>query len=524
MGSLGRREVKTVADYLRAPVTRAIVGLISVVYISQLVFGNFASGLPEVRHLLSLSIPDLARGQWWRVVTANLTNGQTAINFGPPGFGHFSSNAAELLALGPPVERGLGRGRFLLVAVVSGIVAYGWVVLPNPAGIYQDGTSAVVYGIGGALVVLVIRRPPIGVFSWMLLAVAGAGGIVGVVAGPDVTTELHSGGFVAGALVALACLVPTRRYLGWVAGGALVVGVAVLLAVRVPALEETSPQLVATIPVHGLPAALGVSPEGLVVQTERPSAVGVPGSWSQPDGPRRSGAVLRVGDSVWATNIATGTVYRYGPGGALQETLHLGRGAWTLSFDGQNLWIAGKNYVWRVMADSGRVTAVVHTGVTVDDAVVDQGSLWLLDQHDRQLVAVGLHDLIRRWIPIPISGLPDVLATGPGGRLWVATTPAEVACIDPGTGREFFHLDLPGAFVTDLASGAGNRIWVADFRDQLFALDAATGSIEERVRLGLSQPTALAIQGGTLWDAAYWQSRVLEVRLPSARGRGEPAR
>jgi len=65
--------------------------------------------------------------------------------------------------------------------------------------------------------------------------------------------------------------------------------------------------------------------------------------------------------------------------------------------------------------------------------------------------------------------------------------------------------------VTALAFGPHARLWLADFREQLFEVDTSTGRIVERIRLGLSLPTGLTVEGRTVWAIAYWQGRLLKV-------------
>jgi DNA-binding beta-propeller fold protein YncE len=102
-----------------------------------------------------------------------------------------------------------------------------------------------------------------------------------------------------------------------------------------------------------------------------------------------------------------------------------------------------------------------------------------------------------------------VFATVAEGRLWVAYNVSydetAVAVIDPSTGRAMTTVRF-GGFVLDplgkqgdLAIGSG-AVWVAlEGEDHVKRLDAATGKLLDRYPL--DEPTALAVDGQTLWVA-----------------------
>jgi streptogramin lyase len=104
-----------------------------------------------------------------------------------------------------------------------------------------------------------------------------------------------------------------------------------------------------------------------------------------------------------------------------------------------------------------------------------------------------------------------VFATVAEGRLWVVHgTPGAretaVSAIDPSTGQTVTTFGLGGDITQewltspgDLAVGSG-AVWVAlQTEDQIKRFDAATGKLLDRIRL--PAPTALAVNGQTLWVA-----------------------
>ena len=123
---------------------------------------------------------------------------------------HVGINMVSLLAFGPGVERPLGRVRFVLLYLISGIAgALVEAAFVEPGtGALIVGASASVSGVLGAILVLygVGRRGPrpIGMLPTALVVIAlmAVTGIVGVGSqGAPVAWIAHIGGFLAGMAV-----------------------------------------------------------------------------------------------------------------------------------------------------------------------------------------------------------------------------------------------------------------------------------------------------------------------------------
>ena len=162
-----------------------------------------------------------AAGEWWRLLTGGF------LHFGPI---HLLFNMMALWVIGRDVEPALGRGRFLAVYLVSLLGASTAVMLLTTPGANVAGASGAVFGLMGALVVLLRRlRIPLG----------QVGGLVAINLAitfllPGISVAGHLGGLVTGA-VATAALVyaPAQRrtpvQVGALAGLALLLLVAVVL-------------------------------------------------------------------------------------------------------------------------------------------------------------------------------------------------------------------------------------------------------------------------------------------------------
>jgi membrane associated rhomboid family serine protease len=213
-------------------VTRILIGINVAVYLAEIVQGaglNATSGsIYEKGVLVSSGIDSqghlvgVAHGEYWRLITAAF------LHYGPL---HLGLNMLALYWFGTPVERYLGRLRYLLVYLVSGLAgsAGALVVTPHSATV---GASGAIFGIMGAALILerqgsyVLGGNAIGlivinlVFSFTLAGISIGG---------------HIGGLIGGALCMLALSRFGRGHaaygrLGLVGiGGVVTVGVASVL-------------------------------------------------------------------------------------------------------------------------------------------------------------------------------------------------------------------------------------------------------------------------------------------------------
>jgi membrane associated rhomboid family serine protease len=191
-------------------------------------------GSPPLDNWLSPVFAELAQrpflvqlGEWWRLITAAF------LHIGPV---HLVMNMLALLLFGSELERQLGRARFLgvyLVAVLGGSTAIQLFGYPDG---YVAGASTAIYGLLGALGVLMLaqRQDIRGLLT--LLAIN-----VFISFLPGVSLLGHLGGLVAGALAAAVLLAIRRRE-------ALQVPALILLGVVFVVLSLTVPTLaIATI-------------------------------------------------------------------------------------------------------------------------------------------------------------------------------------------------------------------------------------------------------------------------------------
>lgn len=164
----------------------------------------------------------VAGGQWWRLVTSGF------LHIGPL---HLAFNMVALWVIGRDVERVLGPLRFGAVytaALLGGSTAV--MLLGAPTGAVA-GASGAVFGLMGALVVL-LRRMRLS--PGPALAVIGVNVVLSVVL-PGVSILAHLGGLAVGALVAAGFVhgpARSRPAAGFVLAGVVVVALLVLVGLR----------------------------------------------------------------------------------------------------------------------------------------------------------------------------------------------------------------------------------------------------------------------------------------------------
>lgn len=131
----------------RAPVTAAILVLISIVFIIEWVTGALWNDGALVQ--MGAIVPGmLQRGEYWRIFAAMFLHGSVL---------HFAANAWALYQLGALYEVMFGRGRFALIYFVTGACAS---VASSLAVQYASvGASGAVMGILGAFIFSIRRSP-----------------------------------------------------------------------------------------------------------------------------------------------------------------------------------------------------------------------------------------------------------------------------------------------------------------------------------------------------------------------------
>lgn len=198
-------------------VTYAIIAICVIVWLLQIIPGS------PVGNALIMYGPYIY-SEPWRMITSIFAHSQA----GPI---HLLLNMFSLFIFGRVLEVAIGRVRFLVLYLVSGLGGSVAVLLLAPMTPVL-GASGAIFGIMGAFFVIQRR---IGANTTPLLVILVINLVYGFLPGTNIAWQAHVGGLVAGAAVALVYLRTRRgdqKVLQAVLVGAIVVVLIALSLVR----------------------------------------------------------------------------------------------------------------------------------------------------------------------------------------------------------------------------------------------------------------------------------------------------
>jgi len=167
----------------------------------------------------------VADGGYWELLTSVFTHQQ---------FLHVALNMFSLWMIGPLVEAGLGRVRYLITYLLCGLAGSALVYWAASAYTPTLGASGAIFGLLGALIVLFLRR---GLQIQQLVIVAVLNFAL-TFSNSAISWQAHVGGFVAGlAIGGVLAYTPgvRRRGLQWT--GLALIGVLIVVAVMLRTLQ-----------------------------------------------------------------------------------------------------------------------------------------------------------------------------------------------------------------------------------------------------------------------------------------------
>jgi membrane associated rhomboid family serine protease len=184
-----------------AYVTKALIAVNVAVFLLELATGGSLNGrgstiyekgvLVSTAYDSSGHLVGVAHGEWWRLVTAAFLH---------YGIFHLAVNMYSLWFVGQTLEHALGRGRYLLLYLVSGIAGSAGALLLSPNGL-TAGASGAIFGILGAA--LIMERRGSMVFGGQALTLIVINLVITFLI-PGISIGGHLGGLVGGALCMLA--------------------------------------------------------------------------------------------------------------------------------------------------------------------------------------------------------------------------------------------------------------------------------------------------------------------------------
>lgn len=188
----------------KMPATFALIGINVIVFLIELAGGGAGqfSGSGSVIQDAGLRGPDIASGDWWRVITGGFLHA---------GFLHLLFNMYVLYVAGSILEPGIGTPRFLAIYFVSLVAGSLGALIVDPNSL-TVGASGAIFGLMAAVIIVARGRgveqlaQQFGVFIILNLALTFAI--------PGISVGGHIGGLVGGALAALLVIFVERRMSG----------------------------------------------------------------------------------------------------------------------------------------------------------------------------------------------------------------------------------------------------------------------------------------------------------------------
>jgi membrane associated rhomboid family serine protease len=194
-GGIARAQ-RTRVGASRALVTKTLIAVNVGVYLVTAVQGagiNSPGGSLYLKWVLFG--PWVAQGDWWRLITAMFLHGFLF---------HLALNMLALWWIGSPVEEYLGRVRFLLLYLVSGLAGSAGALLGSPATPVV-GASGAIFGILGAMLILEWQATGrLGGAAATLIAVNLGFNFLYNGTGGNISIGGHVGGLIGGILVTLS--------------------------------------------------------------------------------------------------------------------------------------------------------------------------------------------------------------------------------------------------------------------------------------------------------------------------------
>ncbi|MFC7063680.1 rhomboid family intramembrane serine protease [Halobacillus seohaensis] len=150
----------------------------------------------------------VSQGEYWRLVTPIFLHA---------GFAHALFNSFSLVLFGPALEQMLGKSKFILMYIISGIFGNIGTYLIAPHEFYQHlGASGAVFGIFGVYLFMVLyRKSLIGPSNSQLIMTIFVLGLFMTFMRTGINVWAHLFGLIGGFAIAPAVLRNARPFSVW---------------------------------------------------------------------------------------------------------------------------------------------------------------------------------------------------------------------------------------------------------------------------------------------------------------------
>ncbi|MDQ0202037.1 rhomboid family intramembrane serine protease [Neobacillus ginsengisoli] len=132
----------------------------------------------------------IKEGEYWRLITPTFMHS---------GLAHLVFNSFSLLLFGPALERMLGSGKFLVVYLVSGIIANIATLELEPITYTHVGSSGAIFGLFGFyLAIIMFRKSWLSKQNSQIIIVLCAVSLIMTFLQPNINITAHLFGLMAG--------------------------------------------------------------------------------------------------------------------------------------------------------------------------------------------------------------------------------------------------------------------------------------------------------------------------------------
>jgi len=146
----------------------------------------------------------IAEGEYWRLITPIFIHA---------GFGHMLFNSFSLVLFGPALERMLGKPKFILAYLATGILANIATYYIEPLQFSHVGSSGAIFGLFGIYVYLVLKRKDLIDYanSQVIITILVIG-LIMTFLNSNINIIAHIFGLIAGILIGSLLFGKPKRY------------------------------------------------------------------------------------------------------------------------------------------------------------------------------------------------------------------------------------------------------------------------------------------------------------------------